>query len=216
MNVRKHISRCLLAGAVAALPITGLIITVGYVESQIASSGLAKLPFYFPGFALLASLVLVYLVGLGVTTFVGKWLWSRLDCLLDRMPVLGQLYQTLKQILGYGKGEHAIFQEVVLVPGLEDQAEQLGLVTNTTLGEDGKPRLLVFVPSSPTPTTGRLLVIEPHAVKRLKMPVNEMLKVLVAMGKTEFNLDTSKDNGKVTESNNQTQNTSTDGPDSDL
>jgi len=193
MNIRKHVSRCLLAGAVAALAMTGLILSVGYVEAQIASSGLAKLPFYFPGFALLASLVLVYLVGLGVTTFVGKWLWSRLDSLLDQMPILGQLYQTLKQILGYGSGEHAIFKEVVLVPGLEDQAEQLGLVTNTTLGEDGKPRLLVFVPSSPTPTTGRLLVIEPHAVKRLKMPVNEMLRVLVAMGKTEFNLDTAKD-----------------------
>ena len=126
MSVRKHVVRCLLAGMVAILPIGGLIITVGYVESQIAASGLMKLPFYFPGLALLVSVVLVYLVGLCASTLLGKWLWSRLDCLLDRMPILGGLYQTFKQLLGYGKGEHAIFQEVVLVPGLNDQAEELG------------------------------------------------------------------------------------------
>ena len=190
MSVRKHITRCMLAGTVAILPIAGLIITVGYVESQIATSGLARLPFYFPGFALLVSLAFVYLVGLGVSTFVGKWLWARLDRLLGRMPVLGQLYQTLKQILGYGKGEHAIFQEVVLVPGLNNQAEELGLVTNTIPGEDGKTKLVVFVPAAPTPTTGRLVIIEPQTVKRLKISVSETLKVLVAMGKAELTLDT--------------------------
>jgi len=189
MSVRKHIMRCMLAGTVAILPIAGLIITVGYVESQIATSGLDKLPFYFPGFALLVSLVLVYLVGLGVSTLVGKWLWARLDRLLDRMPLLGNLHQTLKQILGHGKGEHAMSQEVVLVSGPDDQAEELGLVTNTVAGEDGKTRLVVFVPAAPTPTTGRLVIIEPQAVKRLNMPVSEALKVLVAMGRAELTLD---------------------------
>lgn len=196
MGMRKHITRCLLAGVVAIMPIAGLIITVGYVESQIATYGLAKLPFYFPGFALLVSLVVVYLVGLCVSTFVGKWLWGRLDRILDSMPVLGQLYQTLKQILGYGKGEHAIFQEVVLVPGLNDQVEELGLVTNTIPAEDGKTKLMVFVPSAPTPTTGRLVIIEPEAVKQLKMPVSETLKLLVAMGKAELTLDTAKETPK--------------------
>jgi uncharacterized membrane protein len=201
MGLKKHLTRCLLAGIVAILPIAGLIITVGYVEYQIASSGLSKLPFYFPGFALLVSIVCIYLVGLAVSTLVGKWLWSGVDRLLDRMPVMGRLYQTLKQILGYGSGEDAIFQEVVLVPGRNDQADELGLVTNTISGEDGKPRLLVFVPSSPTPTSGRLIIIEPHVVKRLNMPVSEMLKVLVAVGKADLNLDTSEEGLKQAVSN---------------
>jgi uncharacterized membrane protein len=184
---------------VAILPIGGLIITVGYVESQIAASGLVKLPFYFPGLALLVSVVLVYLVGLCASTLLGKWLWSRVDCLLDRMPILGGLYQTFKQLLGYGKGEHAIFQEVVLVPGLNDQAKELGLVTNTVLGQDDKQKLLVFVPASPTPMSGRLVVIEPQVVKRLNMPVNEVLKILVAMGKTDFDLETLQEDGQGTD-----------------
>jgi len=56
--------------------------------------------------------------------------------------------------------------------------------------------LLVFVPASPTPTTGRLVVIDPQAVKRLDMPVSEILKVLVAMGKTDFNLNAPQEDGK--------------------
>ena len=188
-SIRRHITRCLLAGAVAVLPIAGLIITIGYVESQISSSGLAKLPFYFPGFGLLASVILVYLVGLVVSTFIGRWLWARLDNLLDRVPALGGLYQTFKQILGYGKGEDAIFQEVVLVPGRNDQSEELGLVTNRVLDEDGSTKLLIFVPASPAPTTGRLVVMDPGAVRRLEMPVSETLKALVAMGKTEVRLE---------------------------
>jgi uncharacterized membrane protein len=48
---------------------------------------------------------------------------------------------------------------------------------------------VIFVPSAPTPTTGRLVIIEQESVKRLKMPVSETLKVLVAMGKPELTLD---------------------------
>lgn len=191
LSIQRHVTRCLIAGTVALLPIAGFIITIGYVESQIANSGLAKLPFYFPGFGLLVGFALVYLVGLGVSTFIGKWLWSRFDRLLDRLPALGRLYQTLKQILGYGKGEDAIFQDVVLVPGQSDQSEELGLVTNKVLDDDGKTKLLIFVPASPTPTTGRLIVMDQDAVKPLEMPVNETLKALVALRKTEVNLGSS-------------------------
>ncbi|MBC8877302.1 MAG: DUF502 domain-containing protein [Planctomycetes bacterium] len=189
-SIRRHITRCLLAGAVAVLPIAGLIITVGYVESRISSSGLAKLPYYFPGFGLLASVIIIYLIGLVVSTFIGRWLWSRLDSLLDRVPALGGLYQTFKQILGYGEGEDAIFQEVVLVPGRDNQSEELGLVTNRVLDQDGSTKLLIFVPASPVPTTGRLVVMDPETVRPLEMPVSETLKALVAMGKTDVRLDT--------------------------
>jgi len=54
----------------AILPVGGLIITVGYLESTLSSSGLSKMPFYFPGFGLLTAIILIYLIGLGVTTFV--------------------------------------------------------------------------------------------------------------------------------------------------
>ena len=187
-RLRKHITNCLIAGIVAILPVGGLIITIGYLESTISDSGLSNLPVYFPGFGLLAAAIVIYLIGLGVTTFIGKWIWKRVDSILEKLPALGRLYQTLKQILGYGEGEDAIFYETVLVPSKDIQSEELGLVTNKISGDDGKVKLVIFVPGVPNPTSGRLIIMDKESVKPLKMPVNETLKALVSMGKTDIDL----------------------------
>jgi uncharacterized membrane protein len=184
----KHITKCLLAGIVALLPIGGLILTVGYLESMISSAGLTTLPFYFPGLGLLMAFVCLYLIGLTLTTFVGKWIWTRIDRLIDKLPALGRLYVSLKQILGYGEGRDAVFQESVLVPAQGGTGQELGLVTNRINMPDGSNRLVVFVPGSPNPTSGRLLIISPDDVQLAGMPVNSTLKVLVAVGKTDIQL----------------------------
>ena len=183
--VIRHVSKCLLAGIVALLPIGGLVLGVGYLESTISSAGLTALPFYFPGLGLLTAVLLIYLIGLVLTTFIGKWIWSRVDRLLDRLPALGRLYVTLKQILGYGKGEDAVFQEAVLVPVPGGAGEELGLVTRRVQLSDGSEQLVIFVPGSPNPTSGRLLFSTPDAVRPAGMQVNEVLKTLVAVGKTD-------------------------------
>ncbi len=184
----KHIAQAFLAGIIAILPIAGLIISVAYLESTISSTGISRIPFYFPGFGLLAAVISIYLVGLIVTNFIGKWVWRRVDKILNRLPVLGRLYQTLKQILGYGEGEDAIFHEVVLVPSTDQQSEELGLVTNKMSDDQGHTNLIIFVPGAPSPTSGRLLVMRQDSVKRLAVPVNEAIKALVSMGKTEIDL----------------------------
>ncbi len=191
-KIQKHITQCLIAGIVAMLPLGGLIITIGYMESVISSSGLSRLPFYFPGFGLLAAAFFIYLAGLGVTTFIGKWAWKRFDSLLDKLPALGRIYQTLKQILGYGEGKEAIFNEVVLIPSRDFESQELGLVTNKIKDELGNPKLIIFVPGVPNPTSGRLLVMDRASVKPLNMPVNESLKTLVSMGKTDIDLKSLK------------------------
>src|SRR5882724_9528795 len=128
----KHISKCFLAGIVAMLPIAGFVFTVVYLEATIAGSWLARQPYYFPGLGLLATAAAIYLIGLTVSTFLGRWLWKRVDMLFDSLPALGRLYQTLKQIIGYGEGKDAIFHRVVLIRGAEPDGSELGLVTNET------------------------------------------------------------------------------------
>ncbi|RJR40864.1 MAG: DUF502 domain-containing protein [Desulfobacteraceae bacterium] len=185
----KHVTSSFIAGIVAILPVGGSIITVGYLESTISSSGLSRLPFYFPGFGLLTTVILIYLIGLAVTTFIGRWIWNRIDTLVEKLPALGSLYGTLKQILGYGQGEHAIFYEAVLVPSRDVKSEELGLVTNKIFDESGNvTKLVIFVPGSPNPTSGRLLVMDRACVKPLQMPVNDTLKALVSMGKAEIDM----------------------------
>ncbi len=188
-HIQRHITGSLIAGFVAILPVGGLVLTVGYLESTISASGLSKIPFYFPGLGLLAAFLLIYFIGLIVTTFVGRWAWKKIDKLLDTLPSLGRLYQTLKQILGYGEGDEAIFYETVLVPSKDAVSEELGLVTNKITDDQGNTKLVIFVPGAPNPVSGRLMIMDRESVKLLSMPVNETLKALVSMGKTNISLN---------------------------
>jgi uncharacterized membrane protein len=182
-KIRRHLIRCFMAGIVALLPIGGAILSVAYLESTLSESYFVKLPFYFPGMGILATAVLIYGIGLVVTTFVGRLIWSRVDALLDRLPALGQLYQTLKQILGYGEGKDSVFLGVVLVPSRDVEGEEIGLVTNEI---DGGKRLVVFLPGAPTPTAGRMLLLDAERVRRIDMPVSEAFKALLSVGKMDM------------------------------
>jgi uncharacterized membrane protein len=187
-SISRHFTKNILAGVVAILPIGGLILTIGYLETSISSAGLTRLPFYFPGLGILLVLVLIYLIGLILTTFIGKWLWNLIDKLLNNLPALGKLYQTLKQILGYGEGEDAIFQQTVLVPAQGGSGLEIGLVTNRIKLPDGSENLVIFIPGSPNPTSGRLVISKPEMVTLTKIPVNSAFKILVAAGKSEIEM----------------------------
>ena len=180
-SIRRHVTRCAVAGIVALLPLGGLLLTVVYLESQIASGWLKEQGYYFFGIGLLLVAVVIYLIGLLVSTFLGRWTWNLMDRLLDQLPLLGSLYQTLKQVIGYGEGPDAVFRRVVLIPSRDLDGDEIGLVTNETRRGTGE-RLTVFVPSAPTPTTGRLVLIDANKVRPIEMSVSEALKTLVSIG----------------------------------
>ncbi len=183
-SLTRHFTGTLIAGLVAILPLGGVVLAVFALERAVSDSWLADQSFYFPGLGILATIGILYGVGLTVTTLVGKFFWSLLDRTLDKVPALGLLYRTLKQVLGYGEGRDAMFERVVLVPGRDLDAKEIGLVTKTLppLEPDGPKRLAVFVPAAPTPTSGRVALIDEPATEPVDMTVHNALKFLVAVG----------------------------------
>ena len=187
MNVKKiqtHIVASLIAGIVALLPVLGVVITIVYFEKTVAGVWLKDQGFYFFGLGLIIAVIGIYLVGLTVTTFVGRWLWRRVDLVLERLPILGGLYQTLKQILGYGDGPKGIFQRVVLVTMETGGRSEIGLVTREACDETGG-KVVVFVPSAPTPTSGRLLYVEPQYIETCDLTSSQAMQLLVSLGTVE-------------------------------
>ncbi len=183
MKPTRHVTRCLVAGVVALLPMGGAVFSVVWLENAISGWWRSDPEhFYFPGLGLVLALLVVYLVGLFVTTFVGRWLWRRLDRLLEGLPLLGTLYQSLKEVLGYDTGKERFFQGVVAVRS--DDGYEIGLVTGEAKGPDGAPHKLVFVPSSPNPANGRLLLLPPDRLLPLDVRTADALRALVAIGKT--------------------------------
>ena len=180
--VTAHFTRCFIAGIVALLPIGGVVLSIIWMEAAISESWLSKQPWYFPGMGIVLTAAIIYLIGLTVSSILGKWLWSIMDRMLHRLPLLGKLYGTLKQIVGYGDGADALFQQVVLVNNRAQRSAELGLVTNRWRDAAGSERVTVFLPFAAMPTAGRLLMLDAADVTVLNMPVSEALKALVSVG----------------------------------
>jgi uncharacterized membrane protein len=181
-NIHRHFIICILTGLVAILPIGGTIILVVVAEKSLSPVVPAKI--YFPGLGLLSVILLLYFLGLTLTTVVGRWLWYGLDTSFCRLPGLGMLYRTLKQILGFESGEGALFQSVVLVLDDATGGAEVGLVTAIEGAENGK-QLVVFVPHSPNPSQGRLLRLPANRVIATDWSVDRALKGLFSLGKSE-------------------------------
>jgi len=181
-GLKRHFTKCLVGGLVAALPVGGLILMLYMLDGQLRIL-LQDTPFNFPGVGLLVGVAGLYLLGLTVTTFIGRWLWRILDRLLESAPGLSVLYQTLKQITGYGGGRDALFREVVLVRSEFKGTLELGLVTEEHRPAGEEARLFVFVPGSPNPAGGRLALVKREDCVETKIPVDVALKALFSTGK---------------------------------
>ena len=188
-SLRRHIFKCLIAGIAALLPIGGTIFMVLYFEKQLSDTWLADQPFYRFGMGIFLGFLAVYIVGLLVSSFLGRWLWAQVDMLFMSVPLLGPLYQTFKQLLGYGEGPDAMFKRVVMVPSHDLPGEQIGFVTGEIQNVDSADTLAVFIPAAPNPTNGRLIYVRADEVSPLDLPVNEAMKALISAGSLPLKSD---------------------------
>lgn len=140
-----------------------------------------------PGLGLLATLLLLLLVGM-VATWIGAGPLSRLwDRLLTRIPGVGIVYGSTKS-LGEAllSQKEQAFKQVVLVPWPHPGMWRIGFVTGRSgahvrekLGVDVE---VVFVPHTPNPASGFVHYVPKQAVIYLDWPIEEGLRVVVSGG----------------------------------
>lgn len=110
-----------------------------------------------------------------------------MGCRVEKIPVIGGIYSTVKQVLNtLVSSDGESFRKVLLVeyprPGMWSIAFQTGEardVINNALGEE---MLNVFIPTTPNPTSGFLLMVPKSGVKELDISVEEAFKLVVSLG----------------------------------
>ncbi|MCA9754547.1 MAG: DUF502 domain-containing protein [Candidatus Eisenbacteria bacterium] len=136
-----------------------------------------------PGAGLLATLLLLYLVGLLVQTIGGRTLLHFAERILLRLPFLKDVYGSSKTIMETftnpaGKG----FKRVVSFEYPRRGCRAFGFVTNEVELADGTIELAVFLPTTPNPTSGYLLFLPSTDVEETTMTVDEAVKLIVSGG----------------------------------
>lgn len=134
-----------------------------------------------------AVIFIIVLVGWAARIIILRRIFNWGELVLIRVPILGRVYNAVKQIssafLGQGK---TIFKQVVLVEYPRKGLYSIGFTTGTTKGElKGeleKGCINVFVPTTPNPTSGLFIVVPREEIRFLKMSVEDAMKLVISGG----------------------------------
>jgi uncharacterized membrane protein len=136
---------------------------------------------------LLLGVLALTLLGFLSNYFLGKVFIGLTEKFLGKVPFLNSVYRSAKQIVDtFGKENRAVFQEVVMIEYPRSNCYVLGFVTTEASGETveaiGKNLTNVFVPTTPNPTSGFLLLLPRKDIFPLEMSVGEGMKMLISGG----------------------------------
>ena len=143
--------------------------------------------FRIPGIGFASGLLLILLIGFIASNIIGNRLINFFDQIFQRVPITRGIYTSAKQIIDAFtlQGKNA-FQKVVLLEYPRKGLYVIGFITGQSRGEiqerTAEETLNIFVPTTPNPTSGMLILAPKHEVTELKMTVEEGMKVIISGG----------------------------------
>ena len=138
-------------------------------------------------FSLFVVFAILTLIGLLSRYFVGRWFINLSERLIVKVPFINAVYNTVKQVVDtFSKNNKAVFQKVVLVEYPRKGCYGVGFLTGEAKGEIGDKMggsfLNVFIPTTPNPTSGFLILFPEDEVKILDMAVGDGMKFIISGG----------------------------------
>jgi uncharacterized membrane protein len=145
------------------------------------------LGFHMPGIGALLTLIVVFVIGLFAQNFIGQKLVSWWNAIMRRIPVVGPVYTSVKQVsdtLLSSSGN--AFRKALLIQYPHAGSYTIAFLTGTPGGDVlnhlHEPYVSVYVPTTPNPTSGFFLMMPKRDVIELDMSVDAALKYIVSMG----------------------------------
>jgi uncharacterized membrane protein len=192
----RSLRRYLMAGLLIWLPVIATILVVRFIV-QLMDQLLLVLPtqlrpdtllgFHIPGFGVLMAVVVLLLTGLLVTNFIGRTLVGLWEEVLHRIPFVRAIYGGVKsfsETILSNSGNS--FKKVLLVQYPRTGIWSLGFQTNADLPEishrTGAEQICVFVPTTPNPTSGFIMMLPRAEIIELDMTVDAAMKMIVTLG----------------------------------
>ena len=192
----KQLRRYFVAGLIVWIPL-GVTIFIGRFIVLQMDKTLRFVPkeylpetwlgFAIPGLGVLLTLLLVLMTGLLVANFVGRSMVGVWESLLERIPIVRSIYSAAKkfvEIVFSDSGQS--FKKVLLIEYPRKGIYSLAFQTATNLGEvqerTGEPVVCTFVPTTPNPTSGYIIIVPKKDIIELDMEVDEAFKMIVSLG----------------------------------
>ncbi len=197
----RSIRNAFITGIVVILPLGVTIIVINFLLENLGTPAsnlffwyldpawrtTPALKFVLELISVLVVFCLITLLGYGSRFVLGRIVLGWLENLLNTVPLINTVYRTAKQIVDtISQQKKAVFQEVVLIEYPRRRSFVIGFLTNTARGETqevtGETIVNIFVPTTPNPTSGFLLMLPEADITRLQMSIADGMKLIISGG----------------------------------
>jgi uncharacterized membrane protein len=198
MNAPKRtwsLRRYLVAGVLVWLPILASVWVITFIV-QLTDRILLLLPsafrpetlvgFPLPGLGIIIALVVLLATGLLVTNLIGRRLVQYWDGLMRRIPLVRSIHGGVKSFAESVFSTSNSFRKVVMIQYPRTGVWSIGFVTAedvTEIGEKtGQPHSCVYIPTTPNPTSGFIVMVPRSEIVELEMSVDAAMKMIITCG----------------------------------
>ena len=187
-NIRVFFRKYFITGLLVILPVWATYYVLSALLGVIDGL-LGDLPAHFlgrrvPGLGIVTLILFVLLTGVLFANYIGRRIVKKSDELLQRVPLVRGVYFTVKQIMETFSLKQQ-FHGVALVEYPRKGCYSVGFMTGEAQGDafgmSGK-FVTVFVPTTPNPTAGFLLILPEPEVAKLDMSVEQGMKFIISLG----------------------------------
>ena len=192
----KKLRRILIAGLLVWLPL-GITIFIIKILLDLLSQTYLLIPeglrpenlfgVTIPGFEIIMAIIILFSTGLVAANYLGKTLVETWEKFLDKIPLVRSIYTPLKKFAELILSDQTqSFSKVLLIQYPRKGLYSLCFQTSKDVGEiqekSGEDVVCVFIPTTPNPTSGYIIMIPKDEVIELDMSVEDALKMIISLG----------------------------------
>ena len=172
-----------------------IYIVVSFADTAISpimkniTSNITGKEIYIPGAGLILFIIITYLTGVAASNFIGKRLLLFGEKMLKKIPFVKGIYSSVKDMMdAFSSDKMKSFKEVVLVEFPFKGRYAIGFITNRIQNSEEGVFCSVFIPTTPNPTSGYLIIIPEGEAIFLDMPIDNAIKYIVSLGTLKVEL----------------------------
>jgi uncharacterized membrane protein len=193
MDVTKHLKKKFITGLFVLIPLLVTIyiiyLVISFVDTILAPAisnitlHLTGKEIYIPGTGLFLFVVVAYATGVIASNYIGNRFLLYGERILRKIPFVKGIYSSVKDMTdSFSSEKRRSFKEAVLAEFPSQGRYTIGFVTNRIKSQPGEEFCSVFIPTTPNPTSGFLIVIPEKELIFLDLPVDDALRYIISLG----------------------------------
>lgn len=159
-----------------------LFLPENWTHAKLPNGGQGPLYWYWSWVALAITIFLICLAGRYGRNYIGRKTIEWMDRGMMHVPLLNKIYGTVKQVNESFHSNKSSFKQVVLVTYPHARSRSLAFVTGEQKGLGPEKLISVFIPTTPNPTSGFLLLVPESEIVKLDISVADGIKFIISLG----------------------------------